>query len=229
MTQGSRRVALATGVLGVAAIAVALGFAMLPKVIEAGDCFAPTSVLEFEFATDKRDLKRIFDSAGGVCREKARSAVDQANLLDVFGFIPAYTALNIMAVVFLAGGWRRSPLAVLASGAAVLAAVADYVETINLLAITKVLDTGGEAMLAISTPAAITKFVLLGVHGLATAAICLFTSPRRPILGLALALPPAVTALLVNDPRANYALWAAAVFIAYGSLTLAAFWKAARS
>lgn len=222
---GNRRiVALATGVLGVVTIGIALAFSMLPAVKAGGACVIPGAVVQFEFARDMADLVRIFGPDGGACRAPALAAMDQANTLDVWAFIPAYTAFNLAAILFLTGGFRGLGLA--AALAAVGALVADYVETLNLLTITRDLDAN-VGLLAISTPAAWTKFVLLGVHGLLLAAICWRSTPRRPILGTALVLPALGTAVLAMDPAMQTPFVTAAI-LAWGSMTVIALWKGVR-
>jgi len=224
MTGNPRLLALATGIVGVVAICIALAFQQLPTVKAAGACAIPGAVLEFEFATAKADLERIFGAAGSECRPKALAAMDAANRFDVVYFIPAYTAFNLLAVTFLAG--LRRPLAMAAAAAAAGALVADYVETVTLLTITKDL-AAGEAMLATSSTAAWIKFGLLSLHALLLAAICLKGAPRRPILGVALLLPtPAVVAMLLTP--ASHAIAPLGYVVAWLALMAVALWTAAR-
>jgi hypothetical protein len=224
MAGNPRVVALVTGLLGLGTIGIALAFSFLPLVKAGGSCVIPGAVVQFEFARSMADLLHIFGPDGGACRGPALAAMDQANTFDVWAFIPAYTAFNLAAILFLAGSFRG--LALAAAAAAVGALVADYVETLNLLAITKDL-AANVGLLAVSTPAAWTKFALLGLHGLLLAAICWRSTPRRVILGGVLVLPTLATVVLALD-AANQGPFVLAAILAWGSLTAIALWKGLR-
>lgn len=225
MALNLRLVALVTGIVGVAAICIAMAFQQLPEVKDAGSCFIPGAVLEFELATAKADLERIFGTADSACRPKALAAMDASNRFDVQAFIPTYTALHLLAVVFIAGGLRR-PIAMTAAAAAVGALVADYVETLGLLRITQNL-AAGEAMLATTRTAAWTKFALMSLHALLLAVVCLRAAPRRPILGVALFAPlPAFAGLLLFPASRGIAPYG--YVVAWFAVVTAAFWTAAR-
>jgi hypothetical protein len=190
-TRGWGIATLATGLIVLALFVV---FAMLPEVRAAGECLPAGSVVQFELARNLGDLAAIFGGPASECRALAVAAMDAVNTLDVLAFIPAYTAFWICAALFLgAGDWRR-PLVVAAVLAALAAAVADYVETTSLLAITRSLDQPGE-LLAFSQLGAWSKFALLAVHALFCSGICFLGAKRRPILGVLLLLPaPGVAA-----------------------------------
>lgn len=218
--------ALATGLVGLVAIVIALGFARLPLVVEAGPaCFPAGAVVRFEFATTADDLRALFGEPGDACHDKALAAMDQSNRFDVFGFIPAYTAFGLLAVVFLARR-LRSPLAMAAFAASLLAMVCDYIETLNLLQITQDL-VAGESLLATASTAAWAKFALLGFHALLLAAICLTDAPRRRILGVLLLLPaPAVAWTWLHPDFAGIMSY---IFAAgWIALTVVALWTALR-
>jgi hypothetical protein len=185
---------IATLISGLAALVLFVAFAMLPEMRAAADCLAAGSVVQFGLARNVQDLAAIFGASDSACRPLAVAAMDAVNRLDLIAFIPAYTAFCISAALFLADGdWRR-PLAVAAVLAALLAAAADYLETVSLLAITQNLDDAG-ALLSSSQLGGWSNFALLAAHALFCAGLCFVAGKRRPILGALLLLPaPGVAA-----------------------------------
>lgn len=180
---------IATIATGVVTLAISFAFAMLPEVQAAGDCFQRGAVIQFEFARNLEDLLGIFGESHSACRPLVTTAMDAVNNVDMWAFIPAYTLFCICAALFLAGGdWQR-PLVIVAIGAALLAAAADYLETTTLLALTQTLDAPG-GLLQYSQLGAWSKFALLAAHAVFCAGICYTSDNKRYTLGAILMLPP---------------------------------------
>jgi hypothetical protein len=225
MTNSRLWAALAGGA-GVFALAITLSFAALPAVTAAGKCVASGDVIAFELATTQAELTRIFHPLGDPCRPPALKAMDQVNHLDVFAYIPTYTAFTVLSVLFLAGGSVRGPLPLAAIAVALAALVADYVETTALLSITKDVE-GSLALTGRASTAAWIKFGALALHAALLAAICLTSTPRRRILGVLLLLPaPGFLAMLIDPTRS--ALLNLAFFASWTPLMLVALWEAFR-
>jgi hypothetical protein len=198
-TIGNVRVwAALTALFGVVALAVSVGFGMLPAAKAAADCPGAASVLPFEMARTAQDLTAIFGSPGDACRPKAVAAMDAINHLDTAAFIWTYGGFMGLAALYLARGALR-PLTLAAVAAALGAIVADYVETFNLLAITRHGVDDAVPMLATSANAATIKFVLIGANALCLAAQCFTSQPSRRIVGALLVLPALGVALFLYD------------------------------
>lgn len=225
MADRRRLTALATGVVGVVTLAITLGFGQLPAVRAAGACVVPNAIIAFELATTPAELTRIFHPPGDPCRAPALAAMDQANHLDVFAYIPSYTLFAVLAVLFLAGR-PTQPRALAALAAAAAAMVADYVETTTLLTITKDLGAGASLM-ARSSTAAWVKFGSLALHALLLGGICLLAAPRRLILGLLLFLPAPAYCWMILDPSKHTVL-NLAFFASWTPLMLIALWEGVR-
>jgi hypothetical protein len=176
-----------TAIAGLIALATVFAFQTLPEVKAAGSCAANDAILRFEVARKVEDLDLLFGPTGAECRDKVVAAMDAVNTLDVRLFIPAYTAFVIFAALFLSGGALR-PLTLGAIAAALVACVADYVETIGLLSYTPDLTPSTDELFRSSTAAWI-KFAALAVNALLLAGLCFTTVPRRPIIGALLCLP----------------------------------------
>ncbi len=209
--------AIATIATGVIALGLSVAFAMLPEVQAAGACFARGSVIQFEFARNTTDLIGIFGEGASDCRPLSITAMDAVNHLDVIAFIPTYTLFGICAVLFLAhGAWQR-PLVIIAIGASLMAAAADYLETITLLAITQTLDAPGQ-LLQYSQLGAWSKFVLLAAHAVFCAGICYANDKQWLILGTLLMLPAFGVAAAAYDHVALSNVMGAAFAIAWIAL-----------
>lgn len=201
MTSNTRVWAVLTAVSGVAVVAVSTAFTLLPEVVagQAAGCYGKTPpVVAFEFARNVAEASPLFGA--GACRPLALAAMDAINRLDILAYIPAYSLFAVFGAVFAARG-ARPPLVLLAILAAILAFVADMIETTTLLRATTDLEAAG-ALLPRSSAAAWTKFAALAVHGLLVAAVCLRVAPRRWIVGMAMALPAVGTAAAAIDPAA---------------------------
>lgn len=194
-----RLAAIATALAGVVTLGVVFAFQTLPAVSAARGCMPDEAVLLFEVARTTRDLEAVFGPADGACRAKVVAAMDAINTLDVWVFIPAYTAFVSFAALFLSGG-RIGALTLAAIGMAVSALGCDYLETFNLLGYTPELTPAPES-LAQTASAAWLKFFALGLNGLALAGLCFTTAPRRWILGALLCLPVIGVALMFADLR----------------------------
>lgn len=219
MTSNTRLWAILTALAGSASLAVTVGFRVLPEVTAsaAAGCGGP-QVIAFEFARTVAEALALFQPDS--CRASLLTAMDAANTLDVWAYIPTYTLFGVFGAVFAARG-GRPPLVLLAILASIAALVADYVETTTLLAITADLDKATDAMTARASTAAWIKFGALAVHGLLVAGVCLLGAPRRWILGLALVAPAIGFIAAAIDP----AQWAGVMTLGFliGWLTLLAF------
>ncbi len=193
-TKTSRLLPALTTLTGLASLAVTVGFRQLAAVKAAGTCVGAGSVVEFEFARTAAELAAVFGPE--VCRRPVIAGMDAVNRLDIAAFIPAYTAFAILAALWLGG---RSRLALAAIALAVVAFVADMVETTTLLQITKDV-AAAEPLLPRSSTAAWIKFAALGAHGLALALICLRAAPKRRLLAVLLVLPAIGVAAARIDP-----------------------------
>lgn len=180
--------AIATVVAGVITFALFVVFGLLPETRAAADCLPPGAVILFELARDTNDLAAIFGPPGSTCRTLGAAAMDAINHIDLIAFIPAYTAFCISGALFLAGGQWGRPLAAAAVAVAILAALADVLETTTLLDISQNLDALGD-LLVRSQFGAWSKFALLAAHALFCAGLCFTSSRRRWILGFGLVLP----------------------------------------
>lgn len=180
--------AIATVITGVISLGISIAFAMLPEVTAAGDCFQRGAVVQFEFARNLADLISIFGEPESTCRPLVITAMDAVNHIDTLAFIPAYTLFGICAALFLANGAWQRPLVIIAIGASLLAAAADYLETVTLLALTQTLDAPG-GLLQYSQLGAWSKFALLAAHAVFCAGICYTSEKPRYILGAVLMLP----------------------------------------
>lgn len=201
MTSNTRLWAVLTAVTGLAVVAVSTAFTLLPEVVagQAAGCYGKTPpVVAFEFARTVAEASPLFGT--GACRPLALSAMDAINRLDILAYIPAYSLFAVFGAVFAARG-ARPPLVLMAILAAILAFVADMIETTTLLRATADLEAAG-ALLPRSSAAAWTKFAALAVHGLLVAAVCLRVAPRRWIVGLAMILPAVGVAAAAIDPAA---------------------------
>lgn len=195
---GPRLWAILTVLAGLAVVAVSTAFTLLPEVVagQAAGCFTKTPpVVAFEFARTVPEAAALFGQ--GACRSLSLTAMDAINDLDIRFYIPAYTLFAVFGALFAARG-ARPPLVFMAFLAAIVAFVADMVETTTLLDVTRDIEAAGP-LLPRSSIAAWTKFAALAVHGLLVAGICLRT-PRRWIVCAAMMLPAAGTIAAAVDP-----------------------------
>lgn len=178
-----RLLPLLTALSGLATLGITVAFQQLAAVKAAGTCMGAGSVVQFEFARTPAQLAAVFGPP--VCHQPVISGMDAVNHLDIAAYIPSYTAFAILAALWLGG---RSRPALVAVALAVVAFIADMVETTTLLQITKDIAAAGP-LLPRSSTAAWIKFAALGAHGLALALICLRAAPKRRLLAVLLVLP----------------------------------------
>lgn len=217
--------AILASVAGLVSLGVTIAFRLLEPVRTAGQCMSDGAVLAFEFALKAQELTNIFGEPTDPCRPLTINAVDAINQLDVIAYIPSYTLFAIFAALFIAGGKLRLPI-LLAMLAAVVALVADYVETFTLLEITPALEPQA-ALLPTSSTAAWVKFAALAAHALILAAVCLEAPPRRWIVGLLL-LAPAVGVLAGYTDSRNLDYLTLGFLLAWLPLLGLAIWRAVR-
>ena len=197
-TRSHRLWAGLTVLTGLATVAITVAFQMLPEVAVAGACWAPGKVVDFELARTLPQLLKVFGP--DACRAPLVTAMDAVNHLDVKAYIPAYTAFEICAAMFLGLSFRR-PLVLAAIGVALVALAGDYLETLTLLQITRSLD-GSADLLARSSAGAWIKFAGLALNAFLLSRICM--ADRRPILAMLLLLPMVGTAFAaIDNSRAN--------------------------
>lgn len=220
--------AIATAVTGLITLALTVVFGLLPEMQAGAACLPAGSVIQFEFARNADDLIAIFGPPGGACRALGAAAMDAVNHVDLIAFIPAYTAFCISAALYLAGGQWGRPLAAAAVAAAILAALADVLETATLLDITQNLDAPGD-LLAASQFGAWSKFALLAAHALFCAGLCLISPKRRWIFGVALLLPTLGVAAAAADHVALARVMSAGFAVAWVALLGAAMWALVQS
>jgi len=213
----SRGWALASALTGAAVLAVTIAFALLPEMRGAGQCMVRGAVIQFEFARNTSDLVNVFGPADSICRDLVIKAMDAVNVVDLLAFIPAYVAFCICAALYLADGQWGRPLAAAAVGAAVIAGLADILETATLLEITRTLDQPGD-LLASSQLGAWSKFALLAAHALFCAGLCLVGEKRRWILGVILLAPALGVAAAANDHVTRADLMSLSFVIAWMAL-----------
>lgn len=214
---GGRLWAVLTAVFGLATFVIFAAFAQLPETKAAAQCMTTGAVIQFELARTQGDLGAIFGGPDDACRPLVIAAMDAINTLDVWAFIPVYTAFGIAAALMLARG-ALNVWSIGAIGCALVALAADYVETINLLAITKTLDAA-QALTPLSSTGAWVKFGALALHGVCCARLC-FTAPRRLILGAALLLPAPAYGAMAYDSAQLAAVLSAATGIAWITLLI---------
>lgn len=186
-----------TVLTGLVTIGITVGFQMLPEVAAAGACWAPGKVVDFELARTLAELLKVFGPPADACRAPIVRAMDAVNHFDVKAYIPAYTAFEICAAMFLGLSFRR-PLVLAAIGVALAALAGDYLETLTLLRITRDLD-GSTDLLAWSSAGAWIKFAGLALNAFLLSRICMEGDARRPILAMLLLLPMVGTAFAAID------------------------------
>ncbi|MDO9337236.1 MAG: hypothetical protein Q7T61_12600 [Caulobacter sp.] len=217
--------AILASVAGIASLAVTVAFKLLGPVRAAGVCMTDGAVMRFEFARTADDLTNLFGLPVDPCRSPIIQAMDAVNQLDVIAYIPSYTLFAIFAALFMTGGRLRLPV-LLAILAAVVALVADYVETFTLLEITPGLEAK-VALLPTSATAAWIKFGALAAHALLLSALCLEAPPRRWILGFLLLAPTVgVLAAFTNPQSMN--LLTLGFLLAWLPLLGLAIWRSLR-
>jgi hypothetical protein len=189
-----RRASLWAALFGAATLAVYVGFAALEPVRAAiaSGCGAPEMFTKFQLARSLNDLIAVFSAPAGACRGPIIAAMDAANRLDLYAFVPAYAAFLIAASIMLAGAWRTR-LALAAIGAVIVAALADAAETATQLRITQDIEGAG-AELAPLAIAFWMKYAAMGVHA-ALMAIIALSAPRRRLIVAAFAIIAALATI----------------------------------
>jgi hypothetical protein len=160
----------------------------------AGCRFAGNSMIRFELAGSREEVEDILGPAGSPCGRCVRKILDAENRAD-FGFMIAYSALNLAIVLFLAvpalesGGRRRLARVLLALGIAGAAAMllGDATENLALLRLTGPSPDFGSA-LGLLYPATRLKWSTLAVESLLIAGLYSLSLARRSRPGRWLAL-----------------------------------------
>lgn len=209
---------------GLATLGVFVGFNLLPQVVAA---YAPgtlsEAVSEFQRAEILSDLAALFGDPPDAGIIAAQNAV---NLLDLYGFVPAYTLFLVASAAMLAGGARRA-LAWAAILPALIGAGADAVETVRQLQITADWPNA-EAQLPLA-PWHWAKYLGLACNGLGVALIGVLGARKRYLLGVLALLPlPCVLAVWsgwLDDTR----LFSAAFALYWTAMLAIAIMEAARA
>jgi hypothetical protein len=200
-----RRASFAAAVFGLATFAVFIGFQTLPAVqgaISSG-CGAPETLTRFQLARSMADLIAVFSAPGGVCRAPITAAMDAANNLDLYGFIPVYSAFLAAAAIALAGPWRTR-IALGALGAVVVAALGDAVETSTQLRITQDIEAAAPLLSALAIGYWV-KNAALGVYAAFVTGVALAAPRRRFVLaGFATVAALAVVGAAFDPGRAPF-------------------------
>lgn len=136
-----KRAWLACMIAGIAVIAIAIGFRMIPNLASCGPDGGLGPVMGFELATTPEAFGLLFGEEP--CTSRMIAAMRSMLWLDALAFIPAYTALLVFALVALRG--NGSKIAAAGIVAAVAGAVFDEIEGIHSFAILASLSAGGDA------------------------------------------------------------------------------------
>ncbi|HEX2590898.1 MAG TPA: hypothetical protein VHL34_05360 [Rhizomicrobium sp.] len=155
----AHRVSLICGGL----ILVLLGYSLSqPPTVPCGDLpkgYPP--IIAFELARSVGDLQQLFGQSADACRAALVKQVDAVNWIDVFPFIPLYTAF--LGFFFIGMRARNRTVANLGAVLMIVAALADYAENTALFHISAGPDS--PAWLPWLEIATAIKWLLLGVGG----------------------------------------------------------------
>jgi hypothetical protein len=200
---GARPLWLLAVLFGLGTFALAVWFT---RHVPTASCTGPlpsgvTALGAYQLARTPADVEAVFGPPGDPCRATMVAALDRANTVDLFGFIPTYGAF--LAFFFLAmmraggGTAARAGLAALAAGLAL-----DVLETVTQLRMTRELPGTGTALTALAI-GSVGKFAALalavlcagvamwirgGTAGRAAGIVCL---AGAAVGGIALAAPSA--------------------------------------
>jgi hypothetical protein len=186
---------VATALFGIAALAVTFAFQLLPPVRRAypnGDFAAAMG--RFQLASTPEALQDVF---GDPPDPAIVDAMEAANLLDLFLYIPVYGGFLLAGALMLADGLRRSAWLIIVP--TLVGIAGDAVETSTQLRITANPSNGAASLtsLIVGTWA---KAFGLAAGALACATVCLLGPRKRWPLGL-LSLAPMVGAMAArSDP-----------------------------
>ncbi|MGE0046417.1 MAG: hypothetical protein AB7J28_15245 [Hyphomonadaceae bacterium] len=211
-----RRIAWFAVFFGLLTLAVFIGFFILPDVRAsiASGCGNSGSLQSFQLARSVDDLIAVFSAPGGACRAPMIAAMDAADRLDLFVFIPVYGAYLACAILLFAG-WKsaiaRAALAFLALGLG-----ADVLETSVQLMITPRIDRPGDLLTWLQI-GAWAKYLFLSLSGVTLGLVLLKRRWPNWIVAALAFLALVSVALAFNDP---------ARFARMMSLATALFWLA---
>ena len=187
--RGARFWPIATIAFGLATLALLLGFSFLPAVRAAyphGDFSQAMGA--FQRVATLSDLQLVFGAPADPARVAAMQA---ANTLDLFAFIPVYGCFLLAGAAMLAGGVRKK-LAWLALAPLFVGLIGDVLETTAQLRVTEdMARAAGELPIA---PYAWIKWFGLALSAAGASAICFLGEAKRPLLGV-LGLAPLVVTL----------------------------------
>jgi len=191
-----------TGVFRLALLGALVMLAATPfMTISASTCspLEAPAIIAFELARSLSDVQQVLGRPGEACHALIAPQLDQANIIDTFVYIPAYTAFFALVAYGLAGPARRAGL--LAAGLTLACALADLIENASLLKLSAAPDEP-TAFLPALIIATNVKWVGLG---LVTCFCGLMLNRRGGLWRLALpvcCLPLAVSVFAIIDPRA---------------------------
>lgn len=142
-------------------LGISMSFGQIQNIDACGPGPAGEPILSLEFVTSPDQVASLFLDH---CKSTLAYAHNKGLWIDILGFVPAYLLTLITAFVALAkdadnqGRW----IALFGFIAAIIAAICDQVENVQLLRIVDALP-GTQDMINILMPAVRAKFALLGV------------------------------------------------------------------
>lgn len=147
---------------GLIVLLMSFGFGLIPDIEACTDTGDVGSIIAFELVRTPGEVAALFGEEP--CRGLFTAAMRQATWIDALGFIPAYSAFLICALVALRGYGRRIALAGVA--AVLIAAISDEIEGALLFAIMDSLP-GTQGQIDGLIVAVRAKFALLGLASIA--------------------------------------------------------------
>ena len=148
-------------------VAIALSFGRIGGIDACGGGPLGEPIISFEFVQTPSDVEALFQPA---CRATIVRAQHTGLLLDIFGFVPAYVAMLLTALLALSRKVGVKPLLYAGAAFTIVAAICDQVENVQLLRILDALP-GTPDIISILMPAVRIKFGVLAVAVLCVGAL----------------------------------------------------------
>jgi hypothetical protein len=192
-----------TALLGLATFAFGIWFT---RNVPVTSCTGPlpqgvTALGAFQMARTTGDIEAVFGPAGDPCRATMVAAMDRANTVDLFGFIPTYGAFlacGLLALARLGARIARVGLVALVVGLAF-----DVLETATQLRLTHELP-GSDAALTALAVGSVGKFAALALAALCAGLAMLARGGMAGrIAGILCATGAALGAFGLVDPSAR--------------------------
>ncbi len=170
-------------------------------------------MIRFEWVRSVTDVQALFGDEP--CRSTLAAAMDRANRIDIFAYIPTFTLFQLLAAWALRGAGRR--IALTASVAAIVAALCDQAEDQILLAITAALP-GEQGQIDLLFWLVRVKFALLAFAAACIGLLLVRARDATRWHGLAMIGAAAVALAGLAEPR----LLTAGIGLAWAALLFAA-------